>query len=58
MIGAVDVSGVADDGLILGVLLAVVVGFVTVPGSGESCRRIRQRPSRVLSWRTVAGGPC
>src|SRR6266516_1035509 len=39
MIGAVDVSPVADDGLILWVLSAVVVGFVTVPGSGESCRR-------------------
>jgi hypothetical protein len=39
MIGTVDVSPVADDGLILRVLSAVVVGFVSVPGSGQSCRR-------------------
>jgi hypothetical protein len=39
MVGAVDISSVADDGLILFVLSAVVVGFVTVPGPGESCRR-------------------
>jgi hypothetical protein len=38
-IGAVDISSVADDGLIFCVLSAVVVGFVTVPGSEESCRR-------------------
>jgi hypothetical protein len=39
MIGAVGVGSVADDGLIFRVLSAVVVGFVTVSGSGESCRR-------------------
>ena len=38
LIGAVDVSPVAGDGLILCVLSAVVVGFVSVPGWGGSCR--------------------
>jgi len=37
--GSVDVSSVADDGLILFVLSTGVVGVVTVPGSEESCRR-------------------